>query len=130
MTSNVYVNAVFDSKEELNQSVLLLISSTAKHFRVARTTKTQYQLLVCYSNKTAKGWKGDTSTCQWCVTAKPFSKGNPDGKWIVSEFFSYHFCRDSESKRKYNYRTKTIDGACKTVSNFIPSKNAWAPLNN
>ena len=109
MTSNVYVNAVFDSKEELNQSVLLLPSSTAKHFRVARTTKTQYQL-VCYSNKTAKGWKGDTSTCQWCVTAEPFSKGNPDGKWIVSEFFSHHSCRDSESKRKYNYRTKTIGG--------------------
>jgi len=121
MTSNVCVNAVFDSKEELKQSVLLLTSSTAKQFRVAKTTKTRYQL-VCYSNKTEKGWREDEHTCQWCVTAKPFTKGNPDGKWIVSEYFSLHSCRDSESKRKRNYSAKVINGASQTVRNFIPSK--------
>jgi len=121
MTSNVCVNAIFDRKEDLTQSVLLLTSSKAKQFRVAKTTKTRYQL-VCYSNKTEKGWIEDVTTCQWCVTAKPFTKGNLDGKWIVSEYVSLHSCSDSASKRKYNYRTKTINGACQTVSNFIPSK--------
>jgi len=29
----------------------------------------------------------DTSTCQWRVNAKPFTKGEPDGKWIVSGIF-------------------------------------------
>jgi len=123
MTSEICVNAVFDSTEHLNQAVLLLTSSTPKGFRVEATTKTKYQL-VCYSNKAAKGWKHDASTCQWRVRAKPLTKGEPDGKWIVSEFFSQHSCRDCESKRKRNYNSKTINGACKAVSAFIPSKYA------
>ncbi len=62
------------------------------------------------------------STCQWRINAKPFTKGDPDGKWIVSDFFSQHSCRDCESKRKRNYNSKTINGACKAVSTFIPSE--------
>ena len=121
MTSDVKVGAVFDSKEKVQAALLLLTASTSKDFRIPNNTKTQY-LAVCYSNKTAKGWKKDPSTCQWLVHAKPFSKGNPDGKWVVSKFVSHHSCRDCDSKRKRNYSTKTISTACNVVSSFIPTK--------
>jgi len=121
MTTDLCVNAVFDSKEHLKQSILLLTSSTTKNFRVGKTSNTQY-LLVCYSSKLEKGWRQHGPTCKWHVKAKPFTKGEPDGKWIVSEFFSQHSCRDCDSKRKRNYTTQTINGACKTVGTYIPSK--------
>ena len=66
--------------------------------------------------------KDDTPTCQQPVTAKPFTKGDPGGKWIVSDFYSHHSCRDCDLKRKRNYVTKTITEDSKTVNNFIPSK--------
>ena len=83
MTSDVCVNAVFDSKEHLKQSVLLLTSSTPKNFRVGKTSNTQY-LLVCYSNKLEKGWRQHATTCKWRVKAKPFTKGelHKDGTFL------------------------------------------------
>jgi len=121
MSSDVKVGAVFDSKEKFQAALLLLTTSTSKDFRIAKNCNTQY-LAVCYSNKTAKGWKKDPSTCQWFVNAKPFSKGSPDGKWIVSKFVSHHSCRSCDSKRKRNYNSKTISKACNVVSSFIPAK--------
>ena len=121
MTSDVKVGAVFDSKEKLQAALLLLTVATSKDFRIEKNTKTQY-LAVCYSNKTVKGWKKDPSTCQWLVNAKPFSKGNPDGKWVVSKYVSHHSCRGCDAKRKRNYKTETSSTACDVVSSFISTK--------
>ena len=79
MSSDVSVNAIFDSKQKLQASLVNLTATTTKDFRISKNRDTQFQA-VCYSNQAAKGWKDDTSTCQWCVTAKPFTKGDPGGK--------------------------------------------------
>ena len=121
MTSEIKIVAVFESKDTLQAALLRLVTSTTKDFRVAKNNATKY-LVVCYSNKTAKGWKEDSSTCQWFVHAKPYCKGRPDGSWIVSDFLSHHSCHDCDSKRKRNYFTKLISKASTTVSTFLPSK--------
>jgi len=121
MTSEIKVGAVFESKEALQAKLLQLATSTTKDFRVSMNRSTKY-LAVCYSNKTTKGWKEDSTTCQWLVHAKPYCKGSPDGSWIVSDFVSHHSCRDCDSKRKRNYSSKVISKASTTVSTFLPSK--------
>ena len=121
MTSDISVNAIFDTKQKFQASLVQLTAVTAKDFRILKNRDTQFRA-VCYSNKARKDWKDDESTCKWCVIAKPFVKGDPGGKWIVVDFFPQHTCSDCDSTRKRNYDTKMITEASNTVSNFIPSK--------
>ena len=92
MTSDISVNAIFDTKQKFQASLVQLTAVTAKDFHILKNRDTQFRA-VCYSNKARKGWKDDESTCKWCVIAKPFVKGDPGGKWIVVDFFPQHTCR-------------------------------------
>ena len=121
MTSEIKIGAVSESKETLQATLLQLVTSTTKDFRVWTNKPAQY-LVVCYSNETKKDWRNDATTCQWFADAKPHCKGQPDGSWIVSDFRSHHSCQDCDSKMKRNYSTKLISKASTTVSTFLLSK--------
>ena len=91
---------------------------TAPRFHIPKNTKYQ---VVCYSNKMCKGWKDDPSTCSWLINAKLLIRGENDGDWVTSDFICDHTCSDSESRRKRNYSSKTINDASNAVSSFVAS---------